>query len=127
MQRGNFLPDGTPPTIDPPRRHDWTPFESRVEFELAELLFVKTRMSHKNITKLLDIWYGSFLDADLNHSAPFASRADLLATIDRIEVGDAPWHAFAIRYQGPIPEENAPKWMFDEYLRVLSRSGAGHR
>lgn len=113
---GNFLPDGELPIVDPPRRHDWSPFESRAEFELAELLFVKARMSHKNINNLLDIWYSSFLDADVDEYAPFANRADLLSTIDCIEVGDAPWKAFAVRYQGAIPEQNAPKWMFDEYL-----------
>ena len=79
-------------------------------------MFVKTRMSGKNINELLDIWYSSFLDADLNQHAPFADRAHLLATIDDIEVGDAPWHAFAVRYSGEIPATNAPKWMTDEFV-----------
>lgn len=113
---GDFIPNDTPPVIDPPRRHDWSPFNSRVQFELAELLLVKTRMSHKNINGLLDIWYSSFLDAGFDEPAPFANRNDLLKTIDSIEVGDAPWQAFAIRYQGDVPERNAPKWMSDEYL-----------
>ncbi len=80
------------------------------------MLLVKTRMSHKNINGLLDIWYSSFLDADLDQHAPFANHNDLLSAIDGIEVGDAPWHAFAVRYDGEIPERNAPKWMFAEYL-----------
>ncbi|KLO17200.1 hypothetical protein SCHPADRAFT_821759 [Schizopora paradoxa] len=113
---GNFLPENASPSVDPPRRYDWSPFESRVQFEVAELLYIKARMSGKNINELFDIWYSSFLDEDLNQHAPFTDRAHLLATIDQIEVGDAPWHAFSIRYNGNIPETNAPKWMTDEYL-----------
>lgn len=73
-------------------------------------------MSQANINHLLDIWYSSFLDEDLDRRAPFMDRKHLLSVVDCIEVGDAPWNAFSIRYNGVRPERNVPKWMTDEYL-----------
>ena len=42
---GYNLPPGTPPSPSPARKHDWTPFTDRIEFELADFLFTKVRNS----------------------------------------------------------------------------------
>ncbi|THH29603.1 hypothetical protein EUX98_g4593 [Antrodiella citrinella] len=39
---------------------------------------------------------------------------DLLKAIDAIEVGDAPWESFTIRYSGPLPLD-APQWKREGY------------
>jgi hypothetical protein len=54
-QSGNFLPNNLPP---PPISNDpdWYPFESRLSFELAELIFEKAEMSAGEIDQLLNIW-----------------------------------------------------------------------
>ena len=76
---------------------------------------MKTRMSQKNVNRLLDLWRSSLLDAGVNQRGPFANRKQLYATIDQIKVGDAPWHSFSVRYNGEKPEGNVPKWMTDDY------------
>lgn len=45
---------------------------------------------------------------------PFQSYDDLLKTIDQIELGDAPWEAFTVRYSGPVDETSAP-WKRETY------------
>ena len=42
------------------------------------------------------------------------NHEDLLATIDAIEHGDAPWRAFTIRYTGAITADS-PEWKQQSY------------
>ncbi len=111
---GNFIEDGTEPAEDPPRRDDWSPFSSRVEFELAELLFLKAEMSQNDMKELFQLWHAANLDAGFDTPPPFRNHKDLLQTIDSIEVGDVPWQCVTIRYSGEIPPD-PPKWMTVEY------------
>ena len=51
---GIFLPAGTPPSSAENRpRGDWAPFNSRDEFELADLLFTQTEMSRGQVDELI--------------------------------------------------------------------------
>jgi hypothetical protein len=56
---GNFIDPSTPP---PPHRptndpDDWTPYESRLDFEIAEFLFSRNQMSGGD----MDLWAASLL------------------------------------------------------------------
>jgi hypothetical protein len=42
-------------------------------------------------------------------SGPFCNHKDLYATIDNIELGDAPWQSFTVRYNSLVAD-NAPSW-----------------
>ena len=61
----------------------------------------------------MNLWAASLLP--YGGRPPFASAADLLAVIDGIEHGDAPWHSFTVCYTGPLPEGHVPTWMTKEY------------
>jgi hypothetical protein len=88
---------------------DWLPFESRLEFELAEFLFQKTEMSASRIDELLELWAASQLQ--YTQSPPFSSYRTIQKKIDNIPVGDVPWTSFQARYTGNLPVPNPPKWM----------------
>jgi hypothetical protein len=51
---------------------------------------------------------------DDGQSPPFANAQDLYNVVDATEVGDVPWQAFAIKYNGEFPD-NAPNWMSTPY------------
>lgn len=115
-QAGNFLPEGSPPPPKENRPADWFPFESRIQFEVADLIYRRNQMPKTQVNELLDIWAASVLYADpeIVASSPFASSNDMLATIDRIRVGDEPWQSFLCKRKGELPA-NAPEWMNQEY------------
>lgn len=74
-------------------------------------MFKQAQLSNQKINTLLDIW------AAHSGDPPFADGRDLRATIDAMEVGDAPWKSFSVTYTGPRPdkEEDTPPWMLEEY------------
>ncbi|KLO08398.1 hypothetical protein SCHPADRAFT_916959 [Schizopora paradoxa] len=113
---GEFLPEGSlPPPIET-TSDNWEPFQSRVHFELADLIFRRNQMPKTHINELLELWAASMVQAhtDLteNH-APFSNSQDLLATIDAIQVGDVPWQSFVCERVSDDP--NAPEWTRQEY------------
>ncbi|PSR92305.1 hypothetical protein PHLCEN_2v4726 [Hermanssonia centrifuga] len=112
--KGRFLED---PTSQPSCRtesitSDWTPFASRLQFETADFLFQRARMSQGSINQLLELWAASLIP--FGASPPFASVQHMLETIDSIPFGDAPWSSFKVRYTGDLPP-NPPPWMTAEY------------
>jgi len=112
---GNFLPEGSPPSSAAQGRApgDWAPFNSRDEFELADLLFTRTEMSRGQVDELMQIWAArTTLEGG---TAPFADSKDLHDTIDAIEEGDAPWYSFKVGYDGPRPKGKVPGWMDDSH------------
>ena len=61
--QGAFLPEGAPSPIQEKAANDWLPFESRMEFELADFLYTRSQMPGTQIDILLDIWATSLIEA----------------------------------------------------------------
>jgi len=101
----------SPPSQTVDGSYNWAPFGSQVQFETADFLFKKAEMSQGNVDVLMRLWASTMAD----HCAPFESHQDMLATIDSIQDGDAPWHSFSAKYSGVHPAENPPDWMVKEY------------
>ncbi|KAJ7650467.1 hypothetical protein FB45DRAFT_859230 [Roridomyces roridus] len=110
---GYDLPAGAPPPPwDERAPDDFSPFESRAEFELAEFLYTKEEMSTKSVDRLAQLLAALYPDRD----PPFADYKDLYATIDAIQQGDIPWESFSVQYTGPLPENGpAPVWMTETF------------
>ena len=110
---GEFLPEGScPPPWDHPPPTDFSPFENRTSFELADLLFRREQMSGSNIDDLLQIW-ASTLPCD--QDPPFNGKQDLYDTLDAITEGDAPWQGFSVSFNGEIPEGDNTTWKHVKY------------
>ena len=104
-----------PPTpCGGPSNTDWSPFRSRVDFEVADFLYRRDQMSQGHVSELMDLWAASLVPYGAR--PPFANCDEMLATIDTISHGDAPWFCFEVSYEGPLPEENIPSWMTEKYL-----------
>ena len=112
---GHDIPLNTPP---PPRDsdrgpHDWTPYNSRNEFELANFLFHQNQMSAGDIDSLLKIWAATL--APHNDHPPFRNHTELYNTIDTTPIGDVPWESFTVTYNGDIPDGKRLPWMEEEF------------
>jgi hypothetical protein len=117
---GYDLPPDAPPPPFPERPQDnYYPYNSLAEFELADFLFRKDQMSANRIDELMEIW-AIYEKARLGYNddetvtPPFANTRDLYNVIDATELGDVPWQAFSVKYNGEIPP-NAPNWMSTSY------------
>ncbi|KAI5996391.1 hypothetical protein EDD15DRAFT_2387356 [Pisolithus albus] len=84
--------------------NDWTPYHSRLEFEVAEFLFIHAEMPAKKIDTLLDFWAASLLP--LGGTPLFANHKDLYCMIDRTSVGTVQWENFKIRHKRNV--QHAP-------------------
>ena len=111
--QGNYLPEGTPP---PPWDHlppgDWSPYESRTSFELADLLYRRDQMPGSCITDLMQIWAASL---DHDQDPPFADKGDLYDTIDATSVGDVQWQSFSVSYTGDLGDGEVVPWKMASY------------
>jgi hypothetical protein len=92
---------------------NWSPFNNRVEFELADLLYRQSQMPARDIDVLLRLWAASL--APHEASPPFRDHTHLYDTIDSIRVGDVPWESSTLYYDGPRPDGPVPTWMTSEY------------
>lgn len=80
-------------------------------------------MSGAKISELMDIWasFNTTISNDLDAdgpppSPPFANAKDLYNTIDSTDLGDIPWQAFSVKYDGKFPESGPfPTWMTNSY------------
>lgn len=106
-------PNTPPPPRDTSSKDDWTPFNSRAEFRLAEFVFTETEMSERNSNTLMEIIAALLRPHD--EDPPFRDHKELLATIDAIPYGDIPWKSFKAKYQGDFPSGEVPEWMTTEY------------
>ena len=59
------------------------------------------------------MWQASILQ--YGGEVPWTNAEDLYDTIDTIQVGNAPWKVYKIRYQGAVPPGIPPKWMTETY------------
>ncbi|KAJ6565156.1 hypothetical protein DFH09DRAFT_1474524 [Mycena vulgaris] len=110
---GFDLPPGAPPPPwDERAADDYSPFDSRAEFEFAEFLYTREEMSTKGVDRLAELLAALYKGTD----PPFADHKDLYATIDAIQQGDIPWESFSVKYTGPIPEAGTvPVWMTETF------------
>ena len=90
---------------------DWGSFTSQVQFETADFLFKKAEMSQGDVDTLMRLWASTTAD----HCAPFENHQEMLAAIDSIQEGDAPWNSFSAKYSGVHPPAKSPDWMVKEY------------
>ncbi|KAG2076162.1 hypothetical protein BDR04DRAFT_1125739 [Suillus decipiens] len=112
---GNFLPPGTSPLPLTDKAPDnWTPYKSRVEFELADYLFTKNQTPTHSIDHLLNIWAASLIQAS-SKSTIFSDHCSVYKAIDNTPLGDVKWQSFTVKYSGKIPEEGATPWMADSH------------
>ena len=114
-ENGNGRPPDTPP---PPKvsdkgPNDWTPYDSRLQFEVADFLYRRNQMSAGNINSLLSLWAASL--AIHGDEPPFSNATHLYDTIDSTPLGDVAWESFSLQYNGTKPESNVPSWMQAEY------------
>ena len=112
---GNEIPpDSPPPSRDSDRGpNDWSPYQSRVEFELADFLYRRSQMSASNIDTLLNLWGASA--ATHGQPPPFQNHEELYKTIDSTPLGDVEWECFSMRHNGEKPEGTVPSWMEADY------------
>ncbi|THG98443.1 hypothetical protein EW026_g3743 [Hermanssonia centrifuga] len=110
---GVLLPDAN---VKPPPRArletDWSPYDTRLEFETAEFLFQRVKMGQANVNLLLELWAASLVP--YGGRPPFASVQDMLQVIDSTAIGDAPWTTMTAKYMGCLPP-NPPSWMVGLY------------
>lgn len=89
---------------------DWTPFQGRLEFELAEFLYTRNQMPGQQIDTLLDIWGESLLRAGAHPL--FENHRELYKTIDAIQEGDVKWRCFSLKHTPtPADDEGHMSWM----------------
>ena len=105
-------PGAPPPPFEDHAQDNYSPFQSRAEFELAELLFAEEEMSAGKINKLLNV-----LSALYDTQPPFTSSQELYTLIDSIKQGDVPWNSFSVAYDGTCPPDSMPQppWMDETY------------
>jgi hypothetical protein len=106
-QNGNFLPPDTPPlprTATP--LGDWSPFNSEIQFELADLLYRRAELSTTNVEDLLELWARSLSVSGT--PAPFRSCREMHTFIDSSMLGDSPWQCLVSSPDGV--DEHAPGW-----------------
>lgn len=107
---GQPLPPGAPPSSRPgPRNKDYRPYESRIQFEIADFLYREVQMSGNHIDKLMSLWNAH------SSTSPFADHQHLYSTIDATPLADIEWRAFTVTYTGPRPDGEVPAWMEVEY------------
>ena len=114
-ESGNVLPPDTPPAPHDSDKgpDDWTPYDNRLQFEVADFLFRRNQMSAGDINFLLNLWAASL--ATHSDEPPFSKATHLYDTIDSTPLGDAAWDSFSLQYNGTRPESNVPSWMEAEY------------
>ncbi|KAF8258465.1 hypothetical protein EI94DRAFT_1780909 [Lactarius quietus] len=105
-------PGSPPPPYEDHAQDNYSPFRSRAEFELAELLFAEEEMSAGKIDKLLKV-----LSALYDTQPPFTNCQELYTLIDSIKQGDVPWNSFSVAYDGARPPDGMPQppWIDEKY------------
>jgi hypothetical protein len=97
-----------------PPATDWSPFNSRVGFELADFAFAEAELSKKKTNRLLELWAATLVPCGV--PPPITDHADLLRQIDSIPLGDVPWETFSLSYDNPPPKSSRPPdWKITEY------------
>ena len=114
-RHGNTIQPGTPrEPLAIKADDDWSPFTSRVGFELAEFMFTTAELSLSKINKLLELWAATLIPH--NNSPPITNHKNLHRQIDAIKLSDVRWENTCLRYERPLPETTHPaEWKTTEY------------
>ncbi|KAJ6506530.1 hypothetical protein C8R45DRAFT_508629 [Mycena sanguinolenta] len=116
---GQYVPPFTPPPPRPAPPADgsdpaaWSPFASRLEFAFADFHFSTAQSSAANISTALDLWAAAAIESGV--TIPWNNPTEMYETIDAINDGNAPWRTHTVRYSGPLPAGQPPRWMTQEY------------
>ncbi|KAG1837668.1 hypothetical protein F4604DRAFT_1692099 [Suillus subluteus] len=112
---GTFLPPGAlAPPLSDKASDDWTPYNSRVEFELADYFFTKNQTPAHSIDLLLNIWAASLIEGG-SKATLFPDHRAVYKTIDSTPLGDVKWQSFSVKYTGEVPDQGATPWMTDSH------------
>ena len=90
-EEGNELPPNSPPPVhSTPQRSsdDWSPYESHIQFELADFLYRCNQMLQGNTDILLNLINAML--ASHGDRAPFKNHFNMHSTIDATTLGEAP-------------------------------------
>jgi Plavaka transposase len=69
-------------------------------------------MSNSDTDTLMNLWRASLSGQNRDGDPPFQNHNDMLATIDAIAMGGAPWQTLVVSYAGPLPMGiPVPSWM----------------
>ncbi|KAF9778110.1 hypothetical protein BJ322DRAFT_1014885 [Thelephora terrestris] len=114
-RHGASIPQNAPPEVPTIKVDtDWSPFESRAGFELAEFAFADAELSRRKIDKLLELWAATLVRH--GDSPPIVNQRDLHRQIDAIELGDVRWENTCLKYEGPCPNTTRPpEWKTAHY------------
>ena len=105
---GPLDPESPPLVAEVKDVTDWTPYGSRVAFELADFIYRRNQMSAGDFNALCELLKATRLPHD--STPPFSNYAELCRTIDETPVGGVAWESITLSYTGPRPDD-APSWM----------------
>ncbi|KAG1871596.1 hypothetical protein F4604DRAFT_1881075 [Suillus subluteus] len=104
--QGNSIPLDAPPPPHPSDRgsDDWTPYNDRVKFEVADFLYRRNQMSAGNINFVFNLWAASL--AAHGDTPPFTNHTDMYDTINSTPLGGVPWQSFSSQYNPQLLVHN---------------------
>jgi Plavaka transposase len=80
---------------------------------VADFLYRRNQMSGGDIDFIFKLWAASL--AAHHDLPPFSNHAEMYNSIDSTPLGDLPWEAFSLEYDGVQPEGDIPSWMGEKY------------
>jgi hypothetical protein len=92
---------------------DWTPYENRLQFEVADFLFRRNQMSVGDINFILHLWSASLAVHD--DEPPFTNSTSMYNAIDSTPLAGTVWESFSLQYNGDDHDEDAQSWTDAEY------------
>ncbi|KAJ3502936.1 hypothetical protein NMY22_g18422 [Coprinellus aureogranulatus] len=102
-----------PPRFEPSDSNDFHLFDSQMQYRLANFLYREDEMSGAKINEFMEIWAPD--KAKNDDLAPYNSYADMYATIDAIEHGDAPWRSFSLQFDASDSNPADESWKQASY------------
>ena len=88
------------------------PFNSKVQFKLADLLYRQAEASASIVDDPLEIWAEVCIESGT--SLPLDSHEEMHAIIDSSKLADVPWQCLQTGFTDPV-DESAPAWMCTTY------------
>jgi hypothetical protein len=95
-----------------PQPGDWTPFDTKAQFEIVDLLYHHAEVSASNIDSLFEIWARSVHEFDA--FGPFKDHNDMYITINSSVLGDVSWQCMVMKVPKDVDEHMA-SWMWTSY------------